>query len=236
VAFVSSLNGGSSITVKEQNCWGGYGAFTTNYNASYFTGGFITPAGQVQCNPGDAQQRSCGNCGTQSRGCNTGGQWDGWGACSSEGVCTPGAEDTKSCGDCGVSKRSCTASCQWNAYAACENAPGAEALDAGTCSTGKLGACSVGTKRCAAGQFTCEDATAPTTETCDSIDNDCDGLTDGPQCQVAVGAPPSVERPATLGSPNVTKVTLSNVGCSSVGGFGLFLLPLLLRRRVRAKR
>ena len=55
VAYVSTLNGGGSITVKEQNCWGSYGASTTNYASSYFTGGFITRTGQVECNPGDSQ-------------------------------------------------------------------------------------------------------------------------------------------------------------------------------------
>ena len=231
VAFVSAVNGGGSITVKEQSCWGGYGGAVTGYASSYFTGGFITKAGQVACSPGDSQARSCGNCGTQSRGCSTDGAWGGWGACSSEGVCAPGAMEEKTCGDCGVSKRSCSASCQWATYAACQSATAA-AADAGTCATGKRGACGVGAQRCTLGLFTCEQVTTPSAETCDGVDNDCDGLTDGPSvCASALGAPPSTEVPAS--SP--TRMSLQSVGCSSGGALPeVLILALLFARRRRA--
>jgi hypothetical protein len=123
VAFVSALTS-TGIQVKEQSCWGRYGASTTNYAPSYFTGGYITPAGRVVCSPGDSQQQSCGNCGTQSRGCSSDGTWGGWSACSSEGVCAPGASEEKTCGDCGLSRRSCSASCQWNEFQACRRRAG----------------------------------------------------------------------------------------------------------------
>lgn len=229
VAFVTALTGGGNIRVDEQNCWGNYGTRAHDYAASYFTGGFISPAGQVQCNPGDSQSQSCGHCGTRSRGCGNDGRWGGFGACSSEGACAPGAEEEQACGDCGVSRRSCSASCQWNAFAACENSPGADTADAGTCATGKMGACGVGARRCTAGSFTCEQTVTPSTETCDGQDNDCDGLTDGPSvCAVAVATPPSTEPPPGETAPTqVTRMSMQSVGCSSVGGGPVMLLGLV---------
>lgn len=236
VGYVSALNGGGGIQVKEQSCWGSYGASTTNYASSYFTGGFITKAGQVVCRPGDSQARSCGNCGTQSRGCGSDGAWGGWGTCSSEGVCAPGALEEKSCGDCGVSKRSCSASCQWNEFAACQSAPGA-GVDAGTCATGELGACGVGERRCTEGLFTCEQVVSPTAETCDDVDNDCDGLTDGPTvCVVVLTTPPSNEPAPVTTEETPSRMSLQSLGCSSAAGLplGLMVLALVRRRRSRS--
>ncbi|MFO0595537.1 MAG: CHAP domain-containing protein [Myxococcaceae bacterium] len=232
VAFVSSLNGGGNITVREQNCFGGYGSRSYNYSQSYFTGGFITRAGQVQCSPGDSQQQSCGNCGHQSRGCGNDGRWGGWGACSDQGECAPGAEETQSCGDCGQQKRSCSAACRWDSYRACQSAPVAEQPAPRACDTGKLGACSVGQTECRDGVFACVQTGASSMEVCDGVDNDCDGVSDGAAvCGTGALAAPPPSRDDPLG---VTHMKLENVGCTSAPTASVVLVALavlLVRRR-----
>ncbi len=46
------------------------------------------------------------------------------------------------------------------------------------CSTGKLGPCAAGTTVCSAGGIVCQQNTAATAETCNGIDDDCDGSVD----------------------------------------------------------
>jgi hypothetical protein len=48
----------------------------------------------------------------------------------------------------------------------------------GSCSTGQLGVCAAGTLTCSGGGLSCIRNQGPTGETCDSLDNDCDGATD----------------------------------------------------------
>ncbi|HEY3452094.1 MAG TPA: MopE-related protein [Myxococcales bacterium] len=48
----------------------------------------------------------------------------------------------------------------------------------GTCSTGKLGPCAAGTYSCSAGALSCVQNVQATPETCNRVDDDCDGTTD----------------------------------------------------------
>jgi Notch-like protein len=46
------------------------------------------------------------------------------------------------------------------------------------CITGKLGVCASGTTACSGGSITCQQKVQPSAETCDGLDNDCDGSID----------------------------------------------------------
>lgn len=87
--------------------------------------------------------------------------------------CTAGEEQSESCGDCGTRSRTCGSDCKWGGWGACAGPdPG------GDCDTGSLGQCGVGTLRCVDGNTQCGTVHEPVDETCDGLDNDCDGTSD----------------------------------------------------------
>jgi len=53
-----------------------------------------------------------------------------------------------------------------------------EGLGGGACSTGLLGVCASGTQVCTGGMLQCQQDVPSSSETCDGLDNDCDGATD----------------------------------------------------------
>jgi|GEM_PF-3595705 len=100
------------------------------------------------CSPGSTDSKSCGNCGTQIRTCNSSCQWDSWGSCTGEGVCTPHATEQRNCGYCGYQTRRCLENCQWEIWSECQNP--------GECLPGDARVCSIG--QCTGGTQTCNDS------------------------------------------------------------------------------
>ncbi|ACC98039.1 Type II secretion system subunit [Elusimicrobium minutum Pei191] len=79
-----------------------------------------------------ASSQACGNCGTQTRTCDTStGTWSAWSSCSGEGVCSPGATQS-----CTGGTQTCSSTCAWGS---CEvvskSCSGASTQTCGKCGT-----------------------------------------------------------------------------------------------------
>ncbi len=91
-------------------------------------------------------------------------------------VCSDGDQEVESCGDCGSKTRTCENDCLWSAWSACQG-PDPTGADATCAPEGGEGVCAEGQMLCVAGWLTCQPG-IPSTEICDGLDNDCDGVVD----------------------------------------------------------
>jgi len=133
------------------------------------------------CTPGDPSAEICDGVDNDCDGAVDDGNPGGGNACSTgrPGVCAPGATV-------------CTGgalSCQQNVQASAEICDGVDndcdgSVDDGNpgggiaCSTGRPGACALGTTACTGGALSCQQNVPPSVEICDGVDNDCNGLSD----------------------------------------------------------
>ncbi len=170
----------------DNNCMGGV-------DEGFNVGGSCTVAGQQgRCAMGTL---SCNAGGTQCTGpspateiCN--GIDDDCDGTTDEGL-TGGACNTGQQGVCSAGTLTCsggTSTCVRNVAPSPEICDGldnncAGGVDEGTstmmaCTTGQQGVCSAGTMRCQSGTQQCVRTTGPSTETCNNVDDDCDGTVD----------------------------------------------------------
>ena len=122
------------------------------------------------------------------------GQIDETCACSPGDVqsCYSGPAGTEGVGSCSAGQQTCDGSGQWGDCDG-EVAPGLEVCnlqdddcdgeadeltEPDACDTGDDGICADGVEVCQGGGLGCEPVSEPQVETCDGLDNDCDGQTD----------------------------------------------------------
>jgi len=105
----------------------------------------------------------------------------GVGACASIGTCTAGSDScvagTPTAESCDGVDNNCNGQTD-------EGNPGG----GGACATGQAGVCAAGTQFCQTGALACVRNVNPSAETCDGLDNDCNGAVDGFATACGVGA------------------------------------------------
>lgn len=148
------------------------------------------------CTNGQTQPCYAGPSGTQNTGiCKSGTQTcagGAWGACN--GQVLPGTELCNNTDDdCDGAKD--------------EGNP----ESGGTCSTGLLGPCAAGLTSCQNGVKVCVGTTAPSTEVCDGVDNNCNGPAD--DGNPGSGLPCSTNLPGPC-APGITSCTGGSIVCN----------------------
>jgi hypothetical protein len=155
--------------------------------------------------------------------------------------CSPGAVKEESCCDCGKRRRTCNSDCKWSGWSACA---GPDPAGAPACATGKLGACGDGRTRCVQGCLQCVESFTPRPETCDGVDNDCDGaVDDGDDLPLGTPPPPYAAQwvdaafPRTLAPGAVAEawVAFRNEGTRAWGPGELSLRPDSVRAGARSR-
>lgn len=140
-----------------------------------------------ECDAGTTQSRDCGRCGSQTRRCGADCTWGGWGDCGGQGECDVGDTQSEPCCDCGTRARTCSGSCSWGDWGGCSG-PDPEPKE---CAAPGVGVCALGVERCIDGCLGCAAAYEPSTEVCDGLDNDCDGVVDNDAHEFGVDGPPA---------------------------------------------
>jgi len=153
------------------------------------TGAYVCSGGTSVCSatPGQPGAEVCNNAdddcdGTIDEGL-TQTTYCGLGVCSQNTgyeTCSAGAWGGNTCNPYyGASTEICDGSLDQNCNGTIDE--GCACTDGNTqpCGSSNVGACQYGTQTCSGGQWsTCIGSIEPTTETCDGVDNDCDGTTD----------------------------------------------------------
>ena len=124
-----------------------------------------TPGDTALCFSGDPTHRNVGVCGDGMMLCEGSFEFGSWGPCEGELL-----EQAEVCDVAGLDE-----DCDGAANEDCECVEGDPPLPCGT----DVGECVMGQQRCELGARTaCEGAVGPVAETCDGLDNDCDGTVD----------------------------------------------------------
>lgn len=138
-----------------------------------------------ECSPGTTETgAACGNCGQETRICESDCTFSDW-QCAGEGACAPGATSTEGC-TCG--QKTCSTGCLWGTCQTfSETCNGLDDNCNSVCDDG-FSCCRGVTETCAtscgsSGSRTCSTTCAwgacqVPVETCNGVDDDCDGVAD----------------------------------------------------------